>query len=321
MYMGKYIDFIIPQCNNQEEIGSTIIEHITVNRIKHKKPCFMFITGESGEGKSYSGLAINKIITESYDLDFYDMMDHCIVYTPLEYSTKMRSLMFDKALKKLHVIMIDEARDLLSSKTWYDFVNYTINDINNQHRGVKPLVVIVISQDFSDISRSTRKTIQYRVKCSRPMGKNTRIKVKRLWKDERNIDNIKIRERSLRGYMRCNGFSKKVFVGDLVVKIPPSQICKRYDSHSFKMKADILKRKIDEIERRVQKELYGNYDKIQQLVDYYSMNDQLRNLITIRKGANYHIRSDFKEIHDLTSSEVSDFEKRFLEVCYEGDPK
>jgi len=320
--MGKYIDFIIPECHSNEDLGTTIIEHITVNRIKNKKPCFMYITGESGEGKSYTGMAINKIITESYDLDFRDTMDHSIVYTPLEYSSKIKSLLYDPHLRKLHVIMIDEARDLLSSKTWYDFINRTINDINNQHRGVKPLVVIVISQDLTDIDRATRKTIQYRVKCSRPMGKNTRIKIKRFWKDERNIDQIKIRERSLRGYMKKDtGITKKVFLGDLVVKLPNKEICKHYDHNSFQMKSEILKRKIEEIEKRISKELYGNYDKIGQLIEYYSKNDQLRSMITIRKGANYHIRSDFKQIHDLTPQELKDFEKRFIEVCYEGDPK
>lgn len=314
MYMGKFTDFMIPNCSTQEEIGSTLIEHITVNRIKAHKPCFIYITGESGEGKSYTGMAIDKIITEAYDLDFYDMMDHCIVYTPLEYSMKIKSILYDKNLRKLHVIMIDEARDLLSSKTWYDFINRTINDINNQHRGVKPLVVIVISQDIGDIDKATRKTIQYRIKCTRPMGKNTRIKIKRFWKDERDVNNPKIRERSLNGYMKNNGSWKRVYVGDLTVKLPSKEIRDRYDSASFSRKSDLLRRKIEEVEKRIQKELYGDFDKIQQLVEYYTRSPQLRRLVVERKGLNnYHIRSDFKEIHDLTGSELKDFERRFFE--------
>jgi hypothetical protein len=313
MFMGKYVDFRLPECSTQEELGSTLIEHLTVNRIKAKKPCFLYLTGESGEGKSYTGLAIEKIIVEAYDLDYADVMDPAIVYTPLEYSLKLRNLLYAKELKKLHVIMIDEARDLLSSKTWYDFINRTINDINNQHRGVKPLVVIVISQDLGDIDYATRKTIQYRGKCFRPIGKNAVLRLKRFWKDESDVSNVKLRERSLRGFLSHNGVSQKVYIGDIRVKLPPKNIRDLYDVHSFSKKSDVLRRKIEQIEKRIQKEMYGNYDKVGMLVDYYTQNQLLTKFVTVRKGKNFHIRDDFKHIHDLTGSELKDFEERYLE--------
>jgi len=310
--MGKYVDFRLPDCKTQEELGSTLIEHLTVNRIKAKKPCFLYLTGESGEGKSYTGLAISKIIAEAYGLDFLRVMDNAVVYTPLEYSFKLRNILYAKELKHLHVIMIDEARDLLSSKTWYDFINRTINDINNQHRGVKPLVVIVISQDLGDIDYATRKTIQYRGKCLRPIGKNAVLHLKRFWKDEHDISNVKLRERSLRGFLRHDGRSHKVYIGDIRVKLPSKNIRDVYDKHSFIKKSEVLRRKIEMIEKRIQKEMYGEYDKIGMLVDYYSQNDLLMKFVTVRKGNNYHIRSDFKRIHDLTGSDLKDFEERFL---------
>jgi len=321
VFMGKYIDFRLPECDSLETLGSTLIEHLTVNRIKAKKPCFMYLTGDSGEGKSYTGLAIEKIIAESYDLEYVDVLDDAVIYTPLEYSVKMRNIMFNKELRKLHVVMIDEARDLLSSKTWYDFINRTINDINNQHRGIKPLVVIVISQDLGDIDYATRKTIQYRGKCFRPIGKNAILRLKRFWKDEHDVSNVKLRERSLKGFANHNGKSQKVYIGDIKVRLPPVEIRRTYDENSFHKKSDVLKRKIEAIEKRVHREMYGKYDKVEYLLKYYSKHHQWSNLLFDRPDSlkNPRLNKDFIKMHELTETEISDFETRIVDSLHEDD--
>lgn len=317
--MGKYVDFRLPECNTQEELGNTLIEHLTVNRIKAKKPCFLYLTGESGEGKSYTGLAIEKIICEAYDLDYYEMMNPAIVYMPVEYSMKLRGILYARELKHLHVIMIDEARDLLSSKTWYDFINRTINDINNQHRGVKPLVVIVISQDLGDIDYATRKTIQYRGKCFRPIGKNAVLRLKRFWKDEHDISNVKLRERRLKGFLNHDGKTHNVYIGDIRVRLPPKNIRSEYDKNSFTKKSEVLRRKIELIEKRIQKEMYGKYDKVEMLIKYYSKYPQWEDLLFTSPNSlkNPRLRTDFKNLHDLTESEAKDFESRIVERLME----
>ena len=55
------------------------------------------------------------------------------------------------------------------------------------------------------------------------------------------------------------------------------------------------------------------FDKVQSLVDYYIKNpDQLTTIID-PKYKKFRLRSNFKEIHDITSTEQAEFQKRLHE--------
>lgn len=314
VYMGKYVDFIIPECNTLEEIGERIIEHLTINRIKANKPSIFFLTGESGEGKNYTGLAIEDIITQYYDIELLDVIDTSIIYTPLEYSKKMNQILYSPKYKKLHVIMTDEARDLINARLWYTFINMAIADINAMHRGVKPLVPIIVSQFIKDIDPSIRRTIQFYGKCNRPIGKNTLLQLYRLWKDDRDLDNPRLRKRRVTGFMKTKEDYHKVILKEIMVKLPRKEIIKEYDKISFERKSLILKKKFEKLQQRLEKELGGGGDRINELVKHYTKNPELLKYITIRKGNNYHIKKEFKEIHDLLPSDVKEFENRLFEI-------
>jgi hypothetical protein len=54
-------------------------------------------------------------------------------------------------------------------------------------------------------------------------------------------------------------------------------------------------------------------DRIGDLIDYVMQNPLFLNYITIRKGNNYHIRTDFKRIHNLYGADLKEFEERYLD--------
>jgi len=311
--MGKYVDFVIPECNTPEEIGKEIIEHLTINRLNANKPSIFFLTGDSGEGKNYTGLAIEEIVCNYYDIDLLDVIDTSIIYTPLEYSKKMDTILTDPAYKKLKIVMTDEARDLINSRLWYSYINMTIADINAIHRGIKPLVLLVVSQFIKDIDPSVRRTIQFYGKCTRPIGKNTLLYLSRLWKDDRDLDNPKLRQRRVKGFMKGDSGYRKVILDNIRVQLPRKEITKAYDELSFQKKSYILKKKFDKLEKQLKRELLASYDKIDQLVDYYIKNKELISFITYRSGDKYRVRTDFKNVHDLSPADVKEFENRLIE--------
>lgn len=311
--MGKYIDFVIPNCNTPEEAGTKVIEHLTINRLKANKPSIFFLTGDSGEGKNYTGLAIEKIVTEYYGLDLIDVVDPSVIFTPLEYTKKMNEVLFNKELKKLHIVMADEARDLINARLWYSYINMLIADINAIHRGIKPLVLLIVSQFIKDIDPSVRRTIQFYGKCTRPIGKNTLLYLNRLWKDDRDLDNPKLRKRRVKGYMKKEGGYRSVILDEIRVKLPPKNIRDFYDKLSFERKSVIIKKKFMMLEEKLKRELIGPIDKLDLLVKYYSTNKAAQNIVLFRSGNKWKVKNDIKKIHDLGGQDLKEFENRLLE--------
>jgi len=188
--MGRFIDFrITVDDENDPELGKKIVEHLTYRKLQAKKPVVWFIGGSSGEGKSYTAIKIMDIVNNLFGIDTVEYLNEQLIYVPIEYATKMNNILFSKDMKKVRAIMIDEGRELLPAKLWYNFVNQAIADINAMSRGVKSLLLIIISQYFKDIDTSVRRTITYYSKCYRPLsGSKVSFTPYTIWEDDRDID-------------------------------------------------------------------------------------------------------------------------------------
>jgi len=315
--MGKFIDFVVEWSDDPELLGHRIIQHITVNRLRAKKPVIIGLTGDSGEGKSYTALKIVDIINEYYGIDTAEHIDDIVVYTPLEYTKKLDRLLFDKSLKRIHTLIIDEGRELIKAKLWYDFVRQAISDVNAMHRQIKPLCVVVVSQDFGDVLKDVRKTMTFYGRCYRPLYGNTNFELYRLWKDESDLENIKLRKRRLRGYIVKNGRRNLFICGRFRVKLPRKEIIEKYEQLSFERKAKIIRQKLETLLKQIEKEIGPGFDKIEQLVNWYAERPELLNMILERKRNKIRVRKEFKQMHDLTTTELKEFERRLLEKLAE----
>ena len=315
--MGAYSDFQVEWYEDPRELGHEIIKHLTVNRLKAKKPTIFGITGDSGEGKSYTTLALADIVNQEFGVDTAEVLEDFVVYTPLEYTRKVDRLLFDKDLRKVHTIMIDEGRELIKSKLWFDFIRQAISDVNAMHRRIKPLVVFVVSQDVVDILKDVRRTLTFYGKCVRPLYKNTRFTLYRLWKDERDLENPKLRKRKVTGFIIKNGRKIKFTPSHSTIKLPRKEIIEKYEELSFEKKAKIIRQKIETLLKQVEKEIGQQFDKVEQLVNYYTEHPELLNIILERKRNRIKVRKEFKQMHDLTATEVKEFEKRLLEKLAE----
>ena len=118
--MGKFIDFAVaydPSKDKEGDIAERIIISLFLKRIQDKKPCVVFIGGDSGEGKSWSSLTIQEILCKAQGQDINNIFDDINVYKPQEYPIKLDNLLFDKEktgrLKKANIICIHEAREVV----------------------------------------------------------------------------------------------------------------------------------------------------------------------------------------------------------------
>lgn len=315
---SRNTDFVVdydPAVDTSEVVTRRILAATFLRRLKHKKPVIMFIGGDSGEGKSIAALRLQQILLDIQGLDIKEYLNDINVYTPIQYPEKLKRLLFDERLKKVNIITMHEAREIIKAKLWYNFLNQAISDINAQARSVKRLMTIIISQFIRDISSDIRYTLNYYCKVQRPLGygKSARLTIYVLWKDDRDLEKPRLRKRYLQGYLRYpNGRLRKFIPSYLEISLPPDDVIKEFEQRDYEAKANIIKRKIDTLIKDMELELNVVTKKIDTILEYYTRNDEMVKLIGKQTKKGFKLRPDFKDMHELTTIEVEQFSQRLF---------
>lgn len=294
-----------------------VLKHITINRIEANKPTIIFVTGDSGEGKSYTALKLAQAILRAKGLDLKDYIDDLVIYTPLEYTEKLNKILFDKNYKDVKVLILDEARDIIKAKKWQSYINQAISDINAQSRGVKPIVTIIVSQFIGDIDKDVRRTITYYGAAHRPMKMATRFKLFRVWKDDWDIEAPKLRKRPLKGVIRRSDGRTVKLKNTFKVLIPEHEVKMRYERSQREAKTKVIKQRMELLLKELQKEFKDEFSKVDSMVDWYVQHPDNLKLIIETKRRKVRLRKEVQQMHDLTSTEAKEFEKRLKEKLVE----
>lgn len=114
-------------------------------RIKNNKNWLAAITGPTGSGKTYSGLALAELIDTDFNSD-------SIVFRPEEFIQLLNS----GTLKKGSVILFDEAGVTLNAQQWHQSSNQMIQHVLQTFRH-KNYIVIFTAPDFGFIDKASRK--------------------------------------------------------------------------------------------------------------------------------------------------------------------
>lgn len=316
------VDFVVkydPEKETTVDISRKIIKSVFIGRIKRKKPCIIFISGDSGEGKSYTALRLEEEILNQQGVNFKNHVDDVNVYTPIQYPQKIKKILEDKKLKKVNVICMHEAREIIRSKLWHSFLTQAVGDINAMSRSIKRLCIIINSQFIRDITPDIRYTINFYCKVYRPKGRKARLYIYAMWKDDRDIDNPKIKRRKLSGYLVYpNGKYRRIYPDYLELYKPDKEITEQFEKQDLASKKLILARKINKLITQMENEV-GINSKLDAMVDYYATPQRL-STIGRRVRGKWVMKSTFKEMHNLSGEEVEEFKRllneKFLKEGY-----
>lgn len=302
----------------KKEIGAAILRSLTLNRIKHNKPSIIFIAGNSGEGKSYTALRIQEIIFNSLGLDLNDYIDDVNIYHPIEYSDKMKKILYDKAYKKVKVLTMHEAREVVKAKLWHSFVTQAISDVNAQARAVKRMVFIIVSQTLSDIAKDMRKTINYYCHVERPLRQKARLRINRVWFDDRDLENLRLRHSPISGIVRLTTHRDIIFRPKYIeINLPNKELRKRFNESDHKAKYDIIRHKLDKIMQEIKQDSEIETVKVKAMVKYYMDKTELLQTLGKYSRGKWRLHKDSRAMHDLTDKEAKDFELQVLEQMKE----
>lgn len=310
------LDFIIHNLDSKSDLSRKIISHLLLNRVKANKPTILLLVGSSGEGKSYTGLSLLDGLLTEQGIDTAKHLEDLIIFTPLEYAKKVDNFLHNKELKKVNVMLIDEAREVVKAHLWYSFLNQAIADVNAMSRGVKPMVLIIVSQFIKDIDPSVRRTLTFYGKCTRPLKQSTRLRLYRLWHDDYNLERPMLKKRRVIGIVKDKGIRKKIRP-ILKFRLPPKELMDRYEKLQFNSKSKLIRHKLEALLKTLQSEYKDMFNKVDSMVDWYVGHPEFISTITERKRGKVKLKKEVNTMHDLTKEETKEFEKRLMDKLAE----
>jgi len=309
--MGQPADFVVffnSKTDSTEDISKRILYSLIVRRLKNKKPTVCFFCGGSGEGKSISSIKFQEIVLETQGLDINEYFDDINIVTPLQYATKIDKILHDKKLKKVNVITMHEAREIINSKDWRSFLSRAVADVNSMSRAVKPMAIFIVSQSIRDITLEMRYTLNFYIKLSRPRGRPARAYISKMWQDERSLEAIKLRKRRIRGFLvdetgRYISYCPKF----LELSLPPKDLVKRFVKLDKESKSVIIRHKLSELISKIKADIGDVGGKVDSMVEWYLKHSENLGIIGRQIRGKFRLHKGFKESHDLTPQEAKSF--------------
>lgn len=314
--MGKFFDFVVkydPETDTQVDLTKRILYSLILRRLKSKKPAVVFISGDSGEGKSYAALRMQELLLELQGMNLEDHLHKINVYTPIEYPKKLDKLLHDPELKKLNIICMHEAREIVKAKQWHSFLNQAVSDVNAMSRSLKRLCFIIISQFIRDISSDIRYTLNYYIKVDREYGRPVKLRIYKLWKDDSDLEKPKLKKRLLKGYLVDPKGKYKLYQPKyLSLSKPKKEIRQAFEQKDAEGKAKIIRRKLEKLIKEMSIEFEVINKKTDVMVDWYMKNSDQLNLIGKRSRGKWRLKPEAKIVHDLSDQEAKDFEEKLV---------
>lgn len=310
--MGRKIDFVLQYTEDKDAMAQAIIKSLFVEEVKDNKPCIIMFAGDSGTGKSHDSLNIAKRILRHEGLELKDFVNDVCIYTPLEYPTKMKALLEEQRLKKVIVMIIDEAREVVKASDWQSFVNITIADINATFRRIKPMIIIVNTQFIKDIDPKIRRTLTFYGECFRYRRHKAMMRLYKLWKDTYDLDNPKLKKRRIRGIVIKNGkriiYSPKHLTFDRVDK----ETIDKYEEASYHAKKELINYKLQKLIDSMQREYKGLYTKVNAAVDYYSGDNRLYETVLERHRGKLRVNKNVQAFMGFDKEQVLEFQNKLI---------
>lgn len=312
-----FCDFVVkydPKTEPPIELTKRILYSIIIKPIKAKKPRVIFIGGDSGEGKSFTVLRLQEILLEIQGLKLEDYIKNINVITPIEYPQKLDALLFNKEYKKVNIIGMHEAREVIKAKLWHGFLAQAIGDINAMSRTVKRLCIMIVSQFIRDITTDVRYTLHLYCKIRRPVGKRARLYINVMWKDDRDLEKPKLRKRKLSGYIvDPKGRYRRYVPQYFEMSKPRKENVQVFEKMDYDAKAAILRGKINKLIKEMKDEIGEKTKKVDVMVDWYIQHPDSIPKIGRQVRGKLKLRPQFREMHELTPSEARDFQNKINE--------
>jgi hypothetical protein len=305
-------DFVVkydPSTETSKELTEKILYSLFILRLKNRKPAKIFISGESGEGKSESAIKLMQILLDLQHVDIRQYFNDVNIYTPLEYPTKIDNILHNKALKKVNFICMHEAREIIKAADWQKFLAQAVADVNSMSRSIKRLGIIIVSQFIRDITLAMRYTLDFYITVTRPRGAHARIVIQRMYKDDTNLEKPVLKKRRIVGYVVFPDGTRRRFSPKYIeLKRLDKDIIQIFEEQDYNAKAAIIKTKLSKLLQEMEKDVGKIVEKTKAIADWYFKHPDNIHLIGRQYRGKFKLFPEVTQMHNLTPQEARDLE-------------
>lgn len=318
----------------EKEITEKLLYTLVVKRIKSNKPVVWFIGGDSGEGKSSTGLTLQYALCNAIGINLIDVLEHMNVMSPLEYADKLKNMLYSKdpVIKKLRCFCIHEARALVNSRDWNTELSRMISNVNAMSRAIKPLCMIIISQFIRDITTDVRYTLTYYSTISRPLDScYGNLRIYRMYKDDRDLEKPKLKKRFLQGYiMRAKHPDADPLIEtdwertwtilkSIKLHRPPQEVYDKFVALDIQGKTRTIMSELDKMDNRLKIEAGTEDNKVKKIAEHYTENVNTLASISKKVKGKWKIKKNVRDMHGLDKKEASILEAEINEIVKTKD--
>ena len=318
----------------EKDITQKLFYLLIIKRIKSKKPTVWFIGGDSGEGKSSTGLTVQNLLCESMNISLIDVMEYMNVMHPIEYPEKLDQLLYSKdpIIKKLPFFCIHEARTVVRSRDWNTMLSTLISDVNAMSRAIKPMCTIIISQFIRDITTDVRYTLTYYSTITRPLGKSYgSLKMYKLYKDDRDLERPKLKKRFLQGYIMTAKHKNAdpmleddwdrtwTILKSIKLKKPPEDVYKKFEELDKAGKGQQLRDKVNKMVDHMKMEMGVEDNKVSRLAEHYTKDINSLSSISKKIRGKWVVDPKTRDLHGLDRTEAKKLESEINEIIKSKD--
>jgi len=135
--------------------------------VKANKPCHVFFSGKSGEGKSYMALKVIEIIADKLEvrIDAKHVCEKHIIYDFEDFEKVAKHVFFSSC--ELPVMALMEGSVLAHARQFMSKRNILIGRIMSLSRTIRPIIFLICSQHWNDLDVYLRRRIDFFVPVTR----------------------------------------------------------------------------------------------------------------------------------------------------------
>lgn len=268
------IDFSVKWQGNEENTTKEIFKHLISKPLKSGLPMTIALVGKSRAGKSVLALHIQDIIYEDRNMDFLNLVEHCVLIKPNDYSIKARNILkgSTKLHKKIVSLQMDEAKFLINSDDWQKLKNKAIRTIAATSATIKPMAFFLVAQMLGDIDSKTRKTIDILFKITRSPGEKPKVVPYTFYEKINDIDRVRVAPRRVKGLINYPNGKSIMVTPTFRPTLPRKEILEKYKSFEQKDKASEIFALLDEIEDESNKLAGKEQEKIKNFAEHLVSN-------------------------------------------------
>jgi hypothetical protein len=164
---------------------------------------------------------------------------------------------------------------------------------------------MIVAQHIRNITTDVRYTLNYRIKCYRPLYGQIRAYIEKVIDDDTDLENPKLKTRKITGFIKMQDGRKRVYSPQFVeIKRVSRELQNHFQEKDSESKLRIIKQKLTKLMAEMKAEFGENTDKIDLIVKYYSDHPETLSLLGKNRRGVWKLDNKVSEMFEIPKEDI-----------------